>query len=64
MIYLPSEDTWYITRDINAEEGDIRSEVKEAPFVPGLGWTFYDHGYFENNDFSNCKTIRLRILII
>ena len=52
MIYLPSEDTWYITRDVNAEEGDIRSQMKDVAFVPELGWEY------SRLDLSNCETIR------
>ena len=50
---------WYFARDINDEEGDIRSTIKEAAFAPELGWSFFNQSYFENNDFSDCKTIRL-----
>ena len=58
MFIIHSEDTWYITNDIHAEEGDLKSGQKDEGFVPDLGWKFKDHSYFDN-DFDNCKTIRL-----
>ena len=57
MFIIHSEDTWYITNDIDAEEGDLKSGQKGEVFVPEIGWEFFDHSYFDN-DFDNCKTIR------
>ena len=54
---IHSDDTWYITNDIEAEEGDLKSGQKDEVFVPDLGWEFLDHSFFDN-DFENCKTIR------
>ena len=54
---IHSDDTWYITNDIDAEEGDLKSGQKDEVFVPDLGWKFLDHSYFDN-DFDNCKTVR------
>ena len=54
-LYLPSDDTWYITTDVYGEEGEIRSLQKEDIFVPQLGWEFIDQSYFDNN-FDTCKT--------
>ena len=44
-----SDDTWYITRDIFGEEGEIRSLQKEVVLVPQLGWEFNDQSDFDNN---------------
>ena len=51
------DGTWYFTRDVHAEDGDIRNLQNEEVSVPELGWEFYDASYFDNN-FDNCKTIR------
>ena len=44
-----SDDTWYITRDIFGEEGEIRSLQKEVVLVPQLGWEFNEQSDFDNN---------------
>ena len=31
---------------------------KEQVFLPEVGWTYFDHGYFNRTNFDNCKTIR------
>ena len=54
-INIFSDDTWYITRDLYGEDGDLRSLQKEDVSVPKLGWEFFDPSYFDNN-FDNCKT--------
>ena len=57
LFIIHSEDTWYITNDIDDEEGDLKSGQKGEVFVPEISWEFFDHTYFDN-DFDNCKTIR------
>ena len=57
MFIIHSEDTWYITNVIDAEEGDLKSGQKDEVILPEIGWEFKDHSYFDN-DFDNCKTIR------
>ena len=58
LFIINSEDTWYITNDIHAEKGDLKSGQKDEVFVSEIGWEFFDHSYFDN-DFDDCKTIRL-----
>ena len=55
MILLFSDDTWYITRDVYSESGEIRSLQKDDFFLPKEGWEFFDQRYYDNN-FDNCKT--------
>ena len=59
MIILEGE-FWYITNGVS-ENGDkkIRSQKAGQVFVPEQGWKYYDDNYLEDNDFSNCSTVRL-----
>ena len=51
--YVFSDDSWYITRDVNGEDGQFRCKQTDV-FVPQLGWEFLDQSYFDGN-FDNCK---------
>ena len=55
LFIIHSDDTWYITSDIDGKEGELKSGLKEETFVPELGWEFFDQSYFDNN-FDTCKT--------
>ena len=55
MIFLLiSGEFWYITHDLSDEEGEIRSINEGEVLVPEYGWNFFDHSYFEVNNFDNC----------
>ena len=56
ILYLFSDDTWYITKDIDDEEGKVKSLQSKDVLVPQFGWSYYDQSYFQN-DFDNCKTM-------
>ena len=55
MILLFSDDTWYITKDVYSEAGEIRSLQKDKFFLPQTDWEYFDQRYYDN-DFDNCKT--------
>ena len=48
---------WYFTNSKDDDEGDIKSLNEEQVFLPEVGWSYYDHGYFNRTNFDNCKTI-------
>merc|ERR1712048_1362768 len=48
---------WYFTEKKDADDGQVKSLSKEAIFLPEVGWTYYDAGYFNRTNFDNCRTI-------
>ena len=52
---------WFISHDLSAEEGTIRSISEGDVLVPQHGWQYYDNSYFHVNNFDNCRTVRLQI---
>ena len=50
---------------MSAEDGIIRSAAEGEVFVPQQGgWHYYDHSYFHENNFDNCRTERFILLFI
>ena len=52
-----SDKSWHFTNSKDADDGNIKSVSKEEVFLPEIGWTYYDPGYFNRTNFDNCKTI-------
>ena len=59
MFIIHSEDTWYITNDIHAEEGDLKSGEKDEVFVPELSWEFLDQSPIEANAWKTDDTLKV-----
>ena len=62
--YMIEGEFWYFSNDLFAEEGNIRSISEGDMSVPQQGWQYYDHSYFDVNNFDECRTDRLYIIIL